>query len=100
MYHPDQSKGRIRQPRNVDWTPIYWRVLYIGDYIAVGPCDYGEVKLMQLHYHYPKYYLPLERNQDSGRMGEKSPLLDMRVGIPMEVIVGLPMDTTVVLTQT
>ena len=54
---------------------------------------------MKFHYHYPHYYLPLERNQDARRMGGKNPPLDQSVGIPLELILSLPLNPTVVIPQ-
>ena len=99
MYHTEQSLGRIWQLRYVDKTPIAWRVCYIGAYIASGPYGYGKFDLMHFHYHYPRYYIPLERNQDKGIVGGKTLPLEPMVGIPMEPILGLPLKLTVVLPQ-
>ena len=54
---------------------------------------------MQFHYHYPHYYLPLERNQDDGRgrREEAPPGSDGRV--PLEPMVGIPLKPTLVLSQ-
>ena len=99
MYHPEKSLGRIWQPRLVDRTPIDWRVSYILDYIVAGPYGYGKFDLMQLHFHYPRYYLPLEYNQDDGRVVRKVIPLDLTVGFSMEPTVVLPQEQTELLPQ-
>ena len=91
MYHTEQSLGKKWQPRLVDMTPIDWRLHYIGDYIVLRTCDYSKVDLMQFHYHYPHYYLPLERNQDNGRV--------VRKRIPLELTAVLPQEQTKFLPQ-
>ena len=91
MYHPEQSLGQNRQPRIVDRTFVYWHISQIGGYIVSGTFGYSKVYLMQFHYDYPHYYLPLERNQDNGRV--------VRKRIPLELTAVLPQEQTKFLPQ-
>ena len=54
---------------------------------------------MHLHYHYPHFYLRLERNQDNGRRGGNIPALEQMVGLPMAPMVGIPLNPMTVIPQ-
>ena len=64
-----------------------------------GTFGYSKVYLMQFHYDYPHYYLPLERNHDVGRVGGKRLPLEPIVGLPLEPMVVLPQEQTELLPQ-
>ena len=49
---------------------------------------------MQFHYNYPHYYLPLERNQDGGRVSGKSLHMEPVLGIHVYLTVVLPHERT------
>ena len=52
---------------------------------------------MQFQYHYPHYYLPLERNQDDGWGVKKSLPLYPMVGLPMDTMAGILINPKVVI---
>ena len=54
---------------------------------------------MQFHYQCQHYYLPLELNQDNGRMFSKRLPLEPMVRIPLDPMVGLPLKSAVLVPQ-